>query len=83
MLMLTDRETNWDNQQEMKLKLWLTQKLKMVEKQRITLKQCWLPVSHGGGLCVSVDELQLILRQNPDGSEKTIKTEMAFYSHTF
>ena len=55
----------------------------MVEKQRITLKQCWLTVSHGGGLCVSVDELQLILRQNPDGSEKTIKTEMAFYSHTF
>ena len=34
-----------------------------------------------GGPCASVDELQLILRQNPDHSEKIIKTEMAFYSH--
>ena len=35
-----------------------------------------------GGPCASVDELQLILRQNPDQSEKIINSEMAFYLHT-
>ena len=35
-----------------------------------------------GGPGASVDELQLILRQNPDWSEKIITTEMVFYSHT-
>ena len=37
-LMLQDRETNWDDQQKMKLKLRLTKKeLKMVEKLKSTL----------------------------------------------
>ena len=36
--MLQDRETNWDDQQKMKLKLRLTKKeLKMVEKLKSTL----------------------------------------------
>ena len=61
----------------------INKKIENGRKTKDYIKQCWLTVSHGGGLYVSVDKLQLTLRQNPDGSEKTIKTEMAFYSHTF
>ena len=37
----------------------------MVEEQIITSKQCWLTESWDGP-CASVDELQLLLRQNPE-----------------
>ena len=46
--MLKGRETNWDDQQKMRLKRRLTKKeLKMVEKLESTLKRYWLTVSHG------------------------------------
>ena len=46
--MLKDRETNWDDQQKMRLKRRLTKKeLKMVEKLESTLIRYWLTVSHG------------------------------------
>lgn len=46
--MLKDRETNWDDQQKMRLKRRLTKKeLKMVEKLESTLTRYWLTVSHG------------------------------------
>ena len=56
-----------------KKRLHLRQK-KDYKKQRITSKQC----KSWDGPCAAVDELQLILIQNPDWSEKSIKTEMAF-----
>ena len=66
MLRLTDRETNRDDQQKMKLKLhFKKKKSKMVEEQIITSKQCSLTESWDGP-CASVDELQLLLRQNPE-----------------
>ena len=58
-LMLQDRETNWDDQQKMKLKLRLTKKeLKMVEKLKSTLTRYWLTVSHG------VDLVHLLMNCN-------------------
>ena len=45
--LLTDRETNWDDQHKMKLKLSVIKKIENGRKKRITLKQCWLSVSHG------------------------------------
>ena len=59
--LLTDIETNWDDQQKMKLKLQLTEKIGNGRKTKDYLK-LW------DGPCASVDELQLILRQNPDQS---------------
>ena len=78
--MQTDRETNWDDQEKIKLNL----QLKMVNgrKEKDYIKTMLTDCKSWGGRCASVDELQLILRQNPDRSEKVIKTGMAFYSHT-
>ena len=57
--MLQDTETNWDDQQKMKLKLRLTKKeLKMVEKLKSTLTRYWLTVSHG------VDLVHLLMNCN-------------------
>ena len=80
--MLKERETNWDDQQKMKLKLRLTNKTENGRKRKDYIKTMLVDCKSWGGPCASVDELQLILRQNPDRSEKIIKTEMAFYSHT-
>ena len=77
--MLKERETNWDDQQKMKLKLRLTNKTENGRKRKDYIKTMLVDCKSWGGPCASVDELQLILRENPDRSEKIIKTEMAFY----
>ena len=67
--MLKDRETNWDDQEKMKLKLRLTKKKKKNENGRKIKdynKTMLVDCKSWGGPGASVDELQLILRQNPD-----------------
>ena len=82
MLMLTDRETNWDDQQKIKLQLQLTEEVENGRKTQDYIKTMLVDCKTWDGPCASVDELELIPRQNPDRSCKIIKTEMAFYSHT-
>ena len=81
--MLTDRGTTWVDQQKMKLKLHLTKKKNENDrKTKDYIKTMLAECKSWRGPCASVDELQLILRQNPDWSEKNIKTKREFYSYT-
>ena len=61
-------ETNWDDQQKTKLKLQLTEKIGNGRKTKDYLKSVLFDCKTWDGPCASVDELQLILRQNPDQS---------------
>ena len=63
----------------MKLKLQFIKKIESGRKTKDYIKTMLLVDSNSwGSPWASVDELQLILRQNPDWSEKAMKTEMAF-----
>ena len=66
--MLTDRETNQADQQKIKLKLSLTKKDVNGKKTKDYIKTMLLDCKSCSGHCAFVDELQLILRQNPDRS---------------
>ena len=64
--MVTDRETNWADQNKIKLKLWSAKKeIENGKKQRI---KTMLVDCKSCGHCAFVDELQLILSQHPDWS---------------
>ena len=76
--LLTDRETNWDDQHKMKLKLSVIKKIENGRKKKDYIKTMLVDCKSWGGFCASVNGLQLILRQNLDPGEKVINTEMAF-----
>ena len=64
--LLTDREINWDDQQKMKLKLTVIKKIENGRKTKDYIKTMLVDCKLWDGPCASVNELQLILRQNLD-----------------
>ena len=54
----------------MKSKLRLTKKTENGRKTKGYIETMLVDCKSWGGPCASVDEMQLILRQNPDQSEK-------------
>ena len=66
--MLADRETNWTDQQKIESKLWLTKKIENGTRTKDYIKTILVDCKSGSGPWTFVDELQLILRQNPDQS---------------
>ena len=76
--LLTDRETNRDDQQKMKLKLRVIKKIENDRKTKDYIKTMLVDCKSSGDPCASVNELQLILRQNLHQGEKVIDTEMTF-----
>ena len=64
--LLTDREINWDDQEKMKLKLTVIKKIENGRKTKDYIKTMLVDCKLWDGPCASVNELQLILRQNLD-----------------
>ena len=80
-LILSERETIWNEIQQIKLKERLELKLKKAQKVKEYTRKLLQDCKSWGGPCTSVDELHQVLI-GKDTQNQILKTEMAYYAHT-
>ena len=79
---LSNRETKWDDHQELKLKERLDAKLKKCAKSKDNTRKLLDNYKSWGGPCTPIEELDQILKERSELEEHIVKTELAYYNHT-
>ena len=79
---LNKKEDEWTDQQKTLLKQKIEEKMETAKKASQYVSKLLVQCKSWGGPVVSIEELEAVIRKNPDRTEMIVKSELTYYKHT-